>query len=88
MNMDGTALVECVAAIFIAQVLGFPLDFGQQMIIVVTAFAASVGTAAVPSAGLVMLFIVLEAIGLNTPEAITIVGIILAIDRPLDMFRQ
>lgn len=86
-NMDGTALVECVAAIFIAQVLGFPLEFGQQLIIVVTAFAASVGTAAVPSAGLVMLFIVLEAIGLKTPEAITIVGIILAVDRPLDMFR-
>ena len=86
-NMDGTALYECAGAIFIAQVLGVPLDFGQQLTIVVVAFAASVGAAAIPSAGLVMIFIVLQAIGLATPEATIIVGIMLAIDRPLDMFR-
>ena len=86
-NMDGTALYECAGAIFIAQVLGVPLDFGQQLTIVVVAFVASVGAAAIPSAGLVMIFIVLEAIGLATPEATVIVGIMLAIDRPLDMLR-
>ncbi len=86
-NMDGTALYECAGAIFIAQALGVPLDFGQQLTIVVTAFVASVGAAAIPSAGLVMIFIVLQAIGLATPEATVIVGIMLAIDRPLDMLR-
>jgi Na+/H+-dicarboxylate symporter len=86
-NMDGTALYECAGVIFIAQVLGFPLDLSQQATIVIMAFAASVGAAAIPSAGLVMILIVLQAIGLATPEAMVIVGIMLAIDRPLDMFR-
>ena len=53
----------------------------------ITAFAASVGAAAIPSAGLVMIFIVLEAVGLDTPEAVVIGGTMLAIDRPLDMMR-
>jgi proton glutamate symport protein len=86
-NMDGTALFECVAVVFIAQVLGVPLHFAQQATIVVTAFAASVGAAAIPNAGLVMIFIVLESVGLQGPEAGLIVGTMLAIDRPLDMLR-
>lgn len=86
-NMDGTALFECVGAMFIAQTLGFDLSFGQQAIVVLTALLASIGTAAVPSAGLVAIFIVLEAIGLRGPEVNLIVGSMLAIDRPLDMYR-
>jgi len=86
-NMDGTALYECVGAIFIAQVLGYPLDFATQLTIVVTALAASIGAAGIPSAGLVMIFIILRAIGLTGPEPMMIVGVMLAIDRPLDMYR-
>jgi len=86
-NMDGTALFECVAVIFIGQVLGVPLTAAQQAIIIATAFAASVGAAAIPNAGLVMIFIVLEAVGLQGPEAALIVGTMLAIDRPMDMLR-
>ena len=87
-NMDGTAIFECAGALFIAQVLGIDLTFGQQAIVVVTALLASIGAAAVPSAGVVVIFIVLNAIGLgDNPEAITIVGAMLAIDRPLDMYR-
>lgn len=86
-NMDGTALFECVGALFIAQVLGFDLSVLQQAIVVMTAILASIGAAAVPSAGLVVIFIVLEAINLRGPEVNLIVGSMLAIDRPLDMYR-
>ncbi|MEX2569821.1 MAG: dicarboxylate/amino acid:cation symporter [Gemmatimonadota bacterium] len=86
-NMDGTALFECAGALFIAQVLGFDLTIMQQGVVVLTALLASIGAAAVPSAGLVVIFIVLEAIGLRGPEVNLIVGSMLAIDRPLDMFR-
>ncbi len=86
-NMDGTALFECVGVLFIAQALGFDLTLGQQMIVIVTALLASIGAAAVPSAGLVVIFIVLEAIGLRGPDVNLIVGAMLAIDRPLDMYR-
>jgi len=87
-NMDGTALYECAGVLFIAQALGFDFTLLQQLIIVITAFLASVGAAAIPSAGLVMIFIVLEAVGLgNHPGAALIVGTMLAVDRPLDMFR-
>jgi Na+/H+-dicarboxylate symporter len=86
-NMDGTALFECVGALFIAQVLGFDLTLVQQGIVVLTAILASIGAAAVPSAGLVVIFIVLEAINLRGPEVNLIVGSMLAIDRPLDMYR-
>ena len=87
-NMDGTAVFECVGALFIAQVLGFELAFGTQVIAVFTALLASIGAAAVPSAGLVIIFIVLDAIGLGgNAEAATIVAAMLAIDRPLDMCR-
>ncbi len=64
-NMDGTALYECAGVLFISQVLGFDLTLTQQIIIVLTAFLASVGAAAIPSAGLVMIFIVLEAVRLR-----------------------
>ena len=87
-NMDGTALYECAGVLFIAQALGFDLTFAQQFIVVITAFLASVGAAAIPSAGLVMIFIVLDAVGLGDhPQAAIIVGTMLAVDRPLDMFR-
>tara|TARA_B100000676_G_C18026371_1_gene815843 strand:- start:52 stop:1248 length:1197 start_codon:yes stop_codon:yes gene_type:complete len=87
-NMDGTALYECAGVLFISQVLGAELEIYQQFIIVITAFLASIGTAAIPSAGLVMIFIVLDAVGLsNNPEVPIIVGTMLAVDRPLDMYR-
>ncbi len=86
-NMDGTALYECAGALFIAQALGVDLTLWQQVIVVLTALLASVGAAAVPSAGLVVIFIVLEAIGLRGPQVELIVGAMLAIDRPLDMYR-
>lgn len=86
-NMDGTAIFECAGALFIAQVLGFDLTVMQQAIVVLTALLASIGAAAVPSAGLVVIFIVLEAIGLSGPNVNVIVGSMLAIDRPLDMYR-
>lgn len=86
-NMDGTALYECVGTIFIAQVLGFDLSFSAQMVVVMTALLASIGAAGIPSAGLVMIFLVTESVGLKGPEVATIVGIMLAVDRPLDMLR-
>ena len=87
-NMDGTALYECAGVLFISQALGFDLTVAQQLLIVITAFLASVGAAAIPSAGLVMIFIVLDAVGLGDhPQAAIIVGTMLAVDRPLDMFR-
>jgi len=82
-NMDGTALYECVAVIFIAQVYGFALSLSQQLIIVVTALLASIGAASVPMSGLVMMSIILGAVGLPL-EGVTLV---LAVDRILDMFR-
>ncbi len=86
-NMDGTALFECVGALFIAQSLGADLTILQQLIVVVTALLASIGAAAVPSAGLVIIFIVLDAVNLRGPEVDALVGAMLAIDRPLDMYR-
>jgi Na+/H+-dicarboxylate symporter len=86
-NMDGTALYECAGVLFIAQALGIDLSFAQQMLVVLTALLASIGTAAIPSAGLVMIFIVLEAVELRGPQVDLIVGAMLAIDRPLDMAR-
>lgn len=86
-NMDGTALYECAGVLFIAQALGFQLDFGQQIMVVITALLASIGAAGVPSAGLVMIFIVLQAVNITTPAAYVLVGVMLAVDRPLDMYR-
>ncbi len=82
-NMDGTALYECVAAIFIAQAYGFDLTISVQVLVVVTALLASVGAAGIPSAGLVMIAIILNA--LDWP--LEGMGLILAVDRPLDMMR-
>jgi proton glutamate symport protein len=82
-NMDGTALYECIAAIFIAQAYGIELSMVQQVIIVVTALLASIGAAAIPMAGLVMITVILTAVGLPLEG----VGLILAVDRILDMFR-
>ena len=86
-NMDGTAVFECVGAVFIAQALGFDLTVVQQLIVLLTAVLASIGASTVPSAGLVVIFIVLEAINLRGPEVDLVVGAMLAIDRPLDMCR-
>jgi len=86
-NMDGTALYECVGVIFISQVLGFELGFLAQATVVVTALLASIGAAGIPSAGLVMIFVVTESVGLTGAEVGLIVGAMLAIDRPLDMLR-
>jgi len=82
-NMDGTALYECVAAIFIAQVYGISLSLGQQVVIFFTALLASIGAAGIPMAGLVMMAVVLRAVGLPLEG----VGLILAVDRVLDMCR-
>ena len=82
-NMDGTSLYQAVAAIFIAQAFGMQLDLATQVMIVLTATLASIGSAAVPSAGMVMLVIVLGQAGI--PEAG--LALIFAIDRPLDMCR-
>ena len=86
-NRDGTAVFECAGALFIAQALGFELSMMDQATVVLVALLASIGAAAVPSAGLVVIFIVLEAIGLDSPNVNVIVGSMLAIDRPLDMYR-
>ena len=82
-NMDGTALYECVAAMFIAQAYGIHLNFGQQMLVVITALLASIGAAGIPMAGLVMITIILSAVNLPLEG----VGLILAVDRILDMYR-
>ncbi|QDH78841.1 dicarboxylate/amino acid:cation symporter [Echinicola soli] len=82
-NMDGTCLYQGVAAVFIAQALGLDLSLTQQLMIVLTATLASIGTAGVPGAGLIMLLIVLESIGVPSAG----LALILAPDRILDMFR-
>lgn len=82
-NMDGTALYQAVAAVFIAQTLGMELTLGAQLTIVLTAVLASIGTAAVPGAGIIMLIIILEAIGVPSAG----IALILGVDRILDMMR-
>ncbi len=82
-NMNGTALYECVAVMFIAQAYGIDLTFGQQVIIIFTALLAAIGSAGIPMAGLVMMTVVLKAVGLPLEG----IGLILAVDRILDMFR-
>ncbi len=86
-NMDGTSLYQAVAAVFIFQALGLDLTFADQITIVLTALLASIGSAAVPGAGMVMLVIVLESVGMP-PELLPIgLALIFAVDRPLDMCR-
>ncbi len=82
-NMDGTALYEAVAAMFIAQAYGVDLALGQQLIIMLTATLASIGAAAIPGAGLITMVIVLKAVNLPLEG----IGMILAVDRLLDMLR-
>ena len=82
-NMDGTALYQAVAAVFIAQTLGMDLALGAQLTIVFTAVLASIGTAAVPGAGIIMLIIILEAVGVPSAG----IALILGVDRILDMMR-
>ena len=82
-NMDGTSLYQSVAAVFIAQAMGIELTVGNQLMIVLTATLASIGSAGVPGAGMVMLVIVLEAIGIPAAG----LALIIAPDRILDMCR-
>jgi proton glutamate symport protein len=82
-NMDGTALYQGVATIFLAQVYGMHLDFGQQLTVVLTATLASIGTAGIPGVGIIMLAIVLNSVGVPLQG----IGIILGVDRILDMCR-
>jgi len=82
-NMDGTSLYQAVAVIFLAQMHMIDLTLGQQLTVVITTTLASIGSAAVPSAGLVMLIVVLDSVGLNPAW----IAIIFPVDRILDMFR-
>ncbi|MBU1371054.1 MAG: dicarboxylate/amino acid:cation symporter [Bacteroidetes bacterium] len=82
-NMDGTSLYQAVAAVFLAQIYGMDLSLMQQLTIVLTATLASIGSAAVPGAGMIMLVIVLGAVGIPTEG----IALIFAVDRPLDMLR-
>ncbi len=82
-NLDGTAMYQSIAAVFIAQALGMELDFAAQLTIVLTALLASIGAAPVPGSGLIMLVIILEAIGVPSGG----VALILGVDRILDMLR-
>ena len=81
--MDGTALYECVAAMFIAQAYGLTLDITTQFTIVLVALLTSIGVAGIPSASLVAITIILSAIGLPLEG----IGLILVVDRVLDMCR-
>ena len=81
--MDGTSLYQAVAVIFLAQMHMVDLDLSQQLVIVFTATMASIGSAAVPSAGLIMVIIVLDSVGLNPAW----ISIIFPVDRILDMCR-
>lgn len=81
--MDGTAIYQCVAAIFLAKCIGMELGLAQMVTIVVTATLASIGTAGTSGAGMIMLAMVLEAVGIPT----TYIGIIYGIDRLFDMGR-
>jgi proton glutamate symport protein len=83
LNMDGTALYQAVAAVFIAQTLGMELSISAQLTIILTAVLASIGTAAVPGAGIIMLVIILEAVGVPSAG----IAMILGVDRILDMLR-
>jgi len=84
-NMDGTALYECVAVMFIAQVLGFDMSLSMQFSVVVLALLTSIGVAGVPSASLVAITIIVYNVGIPNAEAV--IGLLLAVDRPLDMTR-
>jgi len=82
-NMDGTAQYQAVAAVFISQAMGMDLTIGDQLTIILTTVLASIGTAAVPAAGIIMLIIILESVGVPSAG----VALILGVDRILDMAR-
>ena len=82
-NLDGTAMYQSIAAVFIAQALGMELNFAAQLTIILTALLASIGAAPVPGAGVIMLVIILEAIGVPSEG----IALILGVDRILDMLR-
>lgn len=82
-NMDGTAIYQCVATVFLASCAGIHLTIGQMIIVVVTATLASIGTAGVSGAGMIMLAMVLEALGIP----VAYIGLIVAVDRLFDMGR-
>ncbi|MGA0828742.1 MAG: dicarboxylate/amino acid:cation symporter [Flavobacteriaceae bacterium] len=86
-NMDGTSVYQAIAAVFISQALGFELTLGNQLTIILTALLASIGAAAVPGAGMVMLVIVLESVGFPADKLAIGLALIFAVDRPLDMCR-
>jgi Na+/H+-dicarboxylate symporter len=89
-NMDGTALYQGVCALFIANAVGAPLGFGAQIVVMITAVLASIGTAGIPGAGAIMLLMVLEAVGLPVEAGTAVAlayGMILGIDAILDMGR-
>ncbi len=86
-NMDGTSLYQAVAAVFICEALNFELTFAVQLTIILTATLASIGSAAVPGAGLIMLVVVLESLDLPAESMAIGLALIFAVDRPLDMCR-
>ena len=86
-NMDGTSLYQAVAAVFICEAMHFDLSFSAQLSIIITATLASIGSAAVPGAGLIMLVVVLESLGLPAESMAIGLALIFAVDRPLDMCR-
>jgi len=86
-NMDGTSLYQAIAAVFICEAMHFNLTFTDQLTIIITATLASIGSAAVPGAGLIMLVVVLESLGLPAETMAVGLALIFAVDRPLDMSR-
>ncbi len=86
-NMDGTALYECVAVIFVSQVLGWDLPFTQQFLVVLLALLTSIGVAGIPSASLVAIVIILGSVGFSEAETVAAMAVLLTVDRFLDMCR-
>lgn len=87
LNMDSTSLMQAIATVFVCQVVGHELDFSDQLTIVLTGSLASIGAAGAPSAGIVMLIMVLESVQFPTEHLPFALAMILAVDRPLDMGR-
>jgi len=87
LNMDGTALFECVVVIFLAQFFGIEMSWATQFLVVVLALLTSVGVAGIPSASLVAILVILQAVGFSEQAIATGVGMIYVVDRILDMSR-
>jgi Na+/H+-dicarboxylate symporter len=86
-NMNGTALYECVVVVFAAQVLGIDLSLTQQFLVVLLALVSSIGVAGIPAASLVAIIIIMQNAGFSEDAIKASLGLILTIDRPLDMAR-